>query len=152
MVALGALAFVGLIVSAPLALAGGRSGWAGVVYGGFHIACHQIPERSFYLAGHPLAVCARCAGIYAGFAAGVVAYPLVRSVERRDTPPRAWLMLAALPLALDFALGFSGIWENTHLSRVLTGALLGAVAVFYIVPGLFDFVQTGWRTLFQARA
>jgi hypothetical protein len=61
-------------------------------------------------------------------------------------------MLAALPLALDFALGFFGIWENTHLSRVLTGALLGAVAVFYIVPGLFDFVQTGWRTLFQARA
>jgi uncharacterized membrane protein len=83
-------------------------------------------------------VCARCTGIYAGFTVATLGYPLLRSLARTDTPPRRWLFLAAVPLAIDFSLGFFGLWENTHLSRFLTGALLSSVAVFYIVPGLVD--------------
>jgi hypothetical protein len=41
-------------------------------------------------------------------------------------------------LALDFTLGFLGLWDNTHFSRFSTGALLGAVAVFYVMPGLVE--------------
>jgi len=48
------------------------------------------------------------------------------------------LILAALPLAIDFSLTFFGIWENTHTTRLLTGALLGSVAVFYVMPGIVD--------------
>ena len=47
-------------------------------------------------------------------------------------------MLATLPLLIDFALGYFSIWDNTHLSRFLTGALLSSVAVFYVMPGLID--------------
>lgn len=140
--AVGALAFVGLIFSAPLALSEGRVFFAQAVYRGFHLACHQIPERSFYLAGYPLAVCARCAGIYLGFAGAAVVYPLVRSLRHTETPARAWLLVSVLPLTVDFALGFSGVWENTHLSRFTTGALLGAVSVFYVVPGLLDLTRS----------
>jgi hypothetical protein len=53
-------------------------------------------------------------------------------------------MLATLPLVIDFALGYFSIWENTHLSRFLTGALLSSVAVFYIMPGLIDLSQAKW--------
>jgi hypothetical protein len=53
-------------------------------------------------------------------------------------PGRAWLLAAALPTAVDFALGFFGVWENTHLSRFLTALLLGAVTAFYVVPGVVD--------------
>src|SRR5437868_226418 len=120
-----------------------RARWHEVVslfaYRVFAILCLQIPERSFYLDGQPLAVCARCFGIYAGFALGVVCYPLVRSLRRTDTPARLWLLLAALPTGVDFALGFTGLWANTHTSRALTGALLGAVAALYVVPGLVAF-------------
>jgi len=94
-------------------------------------------------------VCARCFGLYAGFAAGVMLYPLVRSLGKRDTPARAWLIIAAVPTTVDFALGFFGIWENTHFSRSLTGALLGIVAAFYVVPGLVDVSQTNWRSRFM---
>jgi hypothetical protein len=48
------------------------------------------------------------------------------------------LILAALPLAIDFSLTFFGIWENTHTSRLLTGLLLGSVAVFYVMPGIIE--------------
>jgi len=132
------LGFVGLVVAAPAARAGGHTLSAFFLHHMFGRVCHQIQERSFHLAGHPLAVCARCAGVYSGFAAGVLLYPLVRSLGRTDFPARGWLLLAAAPAALDFALGLAGVWENTHLSRALTGSLLGLAAAFYAVPGVID--------------
>ena len=132
------LAFVGLVVAAPVLLARGHNLLALVLYQMFGHVCHQIPERAFWAAGHPFAVCARCTGIYFGFAAGVVLYPLVRSLRRGDAPARRWLLLAAAPALLDFGLDWLGVWENTHWSRALTGATLGAVAAFYVVPGLMD--------------
>jgi uncharacterized membrane protein len=132
-----ALALVGLIVSAPL-LQSSHPAFAASIYKTFSFVCHQIPERSFHLAGHQFGVCSRCTGLYVGFAVAALIYPLARSLQRTDTPSRRWLMLATLPLVIDFALGYFSIWENTHLSRFLTGALLSSVAVFYIMPGLID--------------
>jgi uncharacterized membrane protein len=138
-VATVSLIVMGMITGAPLAQASGHNVFAFALYGAFSHLCHQISERSFFIGGHQFAVCARCTGLYAGFAIATLCYPLFRSLRRTDTPARLWLFLAAVPLAIDFLLGFFGIWENTHLSRFLTGALLGSVAVFYVVPGLIDF-------------
>ena len=136
--AVGCLVVMSLILGAPLALDTGHPVWAFTIYRAFSYVCHQIPERSFFIAGHQFAVCARCTGLYAGFTAATLAYPLVRSLRRTEAPPRKWLFLAAAPLAIDFAVGYLGIWENTHSSRFATGTLLGAVAVFYVMPGLMD--------------
>ena len=133
-----ALTIVGLIILAPIAQTYGHQSISAAIYKTFSFVCHQIPERSFHLAGHQFAVCSRCTGLYAGFAIAVLVYPLARSLTRTDTPSRLWLILAPLPLLIDFALGYFSIWENTHLSRLLTGALLSSVAVFYIMPGLID--------------
>lgn len=129
---------VALVVLAPLAAAGGHGEWAQVIYRAFGVLCHQRPERSYFIDGHKLAVCSRCTGLYAGFAFTLLLYPLIRSLRTTIAPPRSWLFLAAVPLGIDFSLTFFGIWENTHTSRLLTGALLGCVAVFYVVPGLMD--------------
>ncbi len=136
LVVVGALFFVGLLVAAPLAQAHGLQWFSFAVYEAVSHICHQTPERSFYVAGYPLAVCARCTGLYVGFAAAVAFYPVITSLKRTHTPERKWLFIAAAPLAIDFALGFSGMWENSHLSRLLTGGLLGAVSVFFVLPGL----------------
>ena len=138
-----ALAAVGLIFAAPLLAAAGRTNLSFVVYRVFAGLCHQLPERSFELAGHPLAVCARCAGVFAGFAAGALLHPLARGFRRTDAPPRLWLLLAVLPTALDFALHVAGLWPNTHWSRALTGALAGAGLVFYVLPGLAEIAGRG---------
>jgi len=52
---------VGAAVAAPLL------GAAGVgIYAALGWVCHQQPERSWHLAGKPLAVCVRCFGLYVG--------------------------------------------------------------------------------------
>ena len=129
---------VSLILVAPIAAAGGHNGPAFAIYRAFGTLCHQIPERSYFIDGHKFAVCSRCTGIYFGFAFTLLLYPLVRSLRNTATPPRSLLILSVLPLAIDFSLTFFGFWENTHTSRLLTGALLGSVAVFYVMPGIVD--------------
>ena len=150
-VSASALILLGLIVGAPIALARGHTTLALTIYTTFSHLCHQLADRSFFIAGQKFAVCARCTGIYAGFAAATLCYPLLRSLRRTDTPQRKWLFIAVAPLAIDFNLTFLGIWENTHLSRFVTGALLGFVAVFYIMPGLIDLSMRDWRHLFSRK-
>lgn len=140
------LVFISLIIGAPLALKAGHPFWGLTIYQAFSYVCHQIPERSFFLAGHQFAVCSRCTGLYGGFAVAAIIYPVVRSLRQTEAPARKWLFIAAAPLAIDFALGYFGIWDNTHTSRVATGALLGAVSVFYVMPGLMELSLREWRT------
>src|SRR4030088_1899304 len=93
-----ALTILGLIVAAPTARAYGHPAIASSVYKAFGFVCHQIPERSFHLAGHQFAVCSRCTGLYMGFAVAALVYPLARSLKSTDAPRRRWLFLAAVPL------------------------------------------------------
>jgi uncharacterized membrane protein len=129
---------VSLVIVAPLAAAAGHNDLAFAIYRAFAPFCHQLPERSYFIEGHKFAVCSRCTGIYAGFAFTLLLYPLFRSLRNTATPPLSFLILAALPLAIDFSLTFIGLWENTHTSRLLTGALLGSVTVFFVMPGIID--------------
>ncbi len=46
-----ALALVAMIVGAPLAQANAHPAFASAIYKVFSFVCHQIPERSFHLAG-----------------------------------------------------------------------------------------------------
>ena len=133
-----ALTLVFLIIAAPLAVNSNHPKFAFVVYHSFSTLCHQLPERSFFIAGHQFAVCARCTGLYFGFALVVLLYPLLRSLRSTHLPHVKWLFYAAVPLAVDFSLTFLGIWENTHTTRLLTGLLLGGAAVFFVMPGLAE--------------
>ena len=143
------LTIMSSIVAAPLLLARGHNLLGLGIYSAFGYLCHQISDRSFFIAGHQFAVCARCTGLYAGFTTATLAYPLCRSMRATTSPRRRWLFLATAPLVIDFALGYFGIWENTHLSRFLTGALLGSVAVFYVVPGFIDLSLKDWFGVFR---
>jgi uncharacterized membrane protein len=139
----GALLFCWLLIAAPLAV-GSHDRFALTIYRAFSALCHQLPERSFFIAGHQFAVCARCTGLYAGFTLALLVYPLIRSLTTTFAPPRKWLLISAIPMTVDFSLTFFGIWENTHSSRFLTGFLLGGVAVFYVMPGIAELSLWGW--------
>jgi uncharacterized membrane protein len=140
------LAVVSLIVVAPVAAASGHSEVAKGIYGAFAIFCHQLPDRSYFIDGHQFAVCSRCTGVYAGFALTLLLYPLIRSLKNPVMPPRSWLLLAMVPLAIDVSVNFFGFWHNTHTSRLLTGAVLGSAVVFYVMPGIIELSLRYGRT------
>ena len=129
-----------LILAAPWLVAEGHFLASAVIYKGFSAVCHQTPERSFYFHGRQMGVCSRCASIYAGFIIGLLLYPFLRDL----CPPRWILTSAAVPTAIDFTGGVLGLFANTFLSRALTGVLFGAVAAFYVTPGLVSALND-WR-------
>lgn len=87
-----------------------------------------------------MAVCSRCFGIYAGLLGGVAIYPIWRGAQNTEPISKVWLFLALVPIGIDWSLTFFGIWENTHLSRFVTGSILGAVCAKYIVPAVIEIV------------
>ncbi len=91
----------------------------------FHALCHQIPERSLWIAGAPMAVCARCAGIYFGALAALVS----RAKWRRDG-----LLAAGLLVALDMASEAVGLRPAIAVLRVATGFGLG----WFAAPALWS--------------
>lgn len=134
----GAFIWIGLIIGAPIIVSYGHGHVADFIYHVFSPFCHQIPERSYFIFGHKFAVCSRCFGIYAGFTSDLLLYPAFRPLTLRYTPERKWLVLASIPMGLDFALGSFHLWSNTFLSRTITGGLFGFVSVLYILPGIID--------------
>jgi uncharacterized membrane protein len=103
------------------------------IYG--HV-CHQIAGRSIYLAAGPMAVCARCFGIYSGYLAGLAVYPFVRALDRIETPRRLWLALGLAPTFIDFVAGLFGVIHNNLASRAVTGLAAGVTLAFYTLPGI----------------
>ena len=129
--------WVAAILLGPISRVGGW-GIDPPIYTFFSYICHQLTERSFHLGAEPLAVCSRCFGVYFGLLAGLLFYPLWRRIEDVEPLPRIWLLLSMIPIAVDWSLTVFGIWENTHLSRFITGLILGAACATYIVPALVE--------------
>lgn len=134
------LVWVILILAAPVAASAG-SEVSGTLYGFFSYVCHQLPERSFFIFGNKFAVCSRCFGVYFGLLAGMASYPLLRPMDVSDPLPRFWLFASMLPIAIDWSLGMFGIWENTFLSRVASGLILGVGCAVFIVPALVEIAE-----------
>lgn len=135
-----AVAFLWLaaIVSAPIFESEGVKSISQPFYRFFSYMCHQISARSYHYHEYQFAVCARCFGFYAGFALGFVIYPFFRALNNTDSFPRFWLFAAMVPMGIDVGLEFFEIWHNTHLSRTITGLILGIACAFFIIPALVE--------------
>lgn len=143
---LAVAAWIGLIFAAPYSR---QAGWPGssLIYLFFHQICHQLPERSFSLFGHPLAVCHRCLGIYLGFAAGLllvgVRLRLWKALERQ---PRL-LMLFWIPMAVDVFL-----LPNVWWSRFLTGWLAAFPVAYFVQRAAEQLFGSASENEIRARA
>jgi uncharacterized membrane protein len=133
--------WVFLIVFAPVAKLNGLTGISAALYKSFSYICHQISERSFHVEGEPFAVCSRCFGVYFGLFAGFVIYPFWRRIDEIEPLPRFWLFLSLVPISVDWSLTIFNIWENTHLSRFITGLILGVACATFIIPALVEITR-----------
>ncbi|MCZ2391165.1 MAG: DUF2085 domain-containing protein [Acidobacteria bacterium] len=135
------LFWLALILLPPVAKADGMTGISAPLYKFFSFICHQIPSRSFFIEGEPFGVCSRCFGVYFGLVLGYAIYPLWRRIENIEPFSKVWLFAACVPLAVDWSLTVFGLWENTFLSRFLTGTLLGTACSSYIVPATVEIAR-----------
>lgn len=100
------------------------------------LLCHQRPERSFYVWGAQLPVCARCVGIYAGAVLATVlaaASPVAGDRDPVVRRARTAVLLAALPTALTLAYEWTTGVTPGNWARLVAGFPLGAVVAWIIV-------------------
>ncbi len=105
--------------------------------------CAQLVDHSFFLSGQQLPLCARCTGMYAGFASTVLFLKGAGRLRAASFPGR-WaavsLGLAVLFLAED---GFNSLftdlrlphlYEPNNLLRLASGLGTGVAMAAFIIP------------------
>ena len=82
------------------------------------LGCHQRPDRSFFLRGRQFPLCARCTGMFAGYAAGFLTVCFC-------LPP--WPLGAVCLLPMLFVLFAQNALgrESTNIRRAVTGFAAG---------------------------
>jgi uncharacterized membrane protein len=103
---------------------------AAVLYTAGTVVCHQVTTRSFHIEGVRMPVCARCAGLYAGAAAGMLLWWGTRRRQAARlwmTAPVAALALVAVPTALTWGAAMVGLWDPGNLTRAVAALPLGLV-------------------------
>ena len=140
---LGTTAWVAAIFLAPYLRSRSADAGAAFLYSLFAPVCHQIPGRSFFFHGFPLAVCTRCLGIYVGSLAGLALYPIVRGFSKLALPAGRLFLLASIPIGLDFTGGLLGLWSSPNGLRFATGLLWGPLLPYYLITGVSELVL--WR-------
>ncbi len=95
--------------------------------------CHQRAERSFFIHGRQMAVCARCTGLYAGAAAAVPFVLLLGAAALPSRRARWILAVAALPTLITWTFEFAGLAAFSNLSRFIAALPLGFAAAFLVL-------------------
>jgi uncharacterized membrane protein len=108
------------------------------------LICHQRPERSFFVGGAQMPVCARCTGLYVGAA---LAAPVALFASIAMAPARARYLLAAvaLPTLLTWTLEFAGVAHVTNAVRFAAALPLGFVAAWLVLGIVADRRTSGSR-------
>jgi uncharacterized membrane protein len=101
------------------------------------LVCHQIPERSFQLGGQTLPLCARCTGVYAGFALGVFALVVSQSRNEKLLSLKAGKLT---PITIFLVFGLQGVterfglWPSSNEIRLALGLLTGGAINLLLTP------------------
>jgi len=103
-------------------------------------ACHQQAERCLDLGFGPLAVCARCAGLYAGGLFGLL-WAAATGADVRPKP--RWLLVAAAVNVIDVAAGLAGLPGLPNWPRFAIACPLGLLCGLYLAAGIVDTVDRG---------
>ena len=126
--------YVGLALLSPLLKAAGFVQLGDALFAAYFYACHQLPQRSFFIFGHQVAFCQRDVALYGSMCLAGLIYAARR---RRVRPLRWWLYLIAItPIVVDGGTQLIGLRESTWELRVATGALFGVATVWLVYPHL----------------
>jgi len=90
--------------------------------------CHQLPERSLFIGGYQLPMCARDTGLYLGFVV-VAAYYWAFGLRRRGGMPDRYVLAVSIIgpawYALDAGGSYLGMIETNNNLRLASGLAFG---------------------------
>lgn len=88
------------------------------MYYGEKLGCHQRPERSFFIKGYQMPVCARCTGAMVGY---LIALPLFFLYDF------SWILsfTGCSIMLFDWGLQAMNLKESTNTRRFFTGLVGG---------------------------
>ncbi len=118
-------------------------GWLRLLY---RPGCHQIADRCIDLGFGPMAVCARCFGLYLGGSLGLL---WMTAWNRPCRPRPLWLAIIATPTILDFAAGQIGLPSLGNWQRLLLAMPLGLLAGIYIGDALLSIIRQNSKHIAQ---
>ncbi|MCS7060762.1 MAG: DUF2085 domain-containing protein [Anaerolineae bacterium] len=117
-----------------------------------YAVCHRIPDRSFFVAGVQLPLCARDTGMFSAALLGVLSFILVQPKRVNQFPARPYVLVLGgffaawafdgLNSYLLLARGEVFLYTPQNWLRLVTGALMGAALSSFVVP-LFN--AAVWR-------
>ena len=135
LLALGII-YSGMPMLAPILKTHGHTLLARGIYDGYRLVCHQRPERSFHLYGQKMAFCERDLAIYGTATLLLLGYAIARLRWQPRALSMRWVLLLALPMALDGGTQLIGLRESTWELRVVTGALFSMGVALFALPHL----------------
>ena len=133
--------YTAIAMLSPVLRANGHGHLGGIVFSLYRGWCHQFPQRTIFLEGFPMAICARCFALGAGVVLGALLAGRVSDLTRAPRKlklPFAGMIVLALPMFLDGFTQLLGFRESTNTLRVATGGLFGVAVAFWVVPTLYD--------------
>ena len=140
-----AILYAGLPWLSPIAKASGHPLIGELLFRIYTPLCHQLPERSFFVCGHQVGFCHRCAAMYSSIVVAGLLFGLLRRHIRPTSLKIGGLLL--LPILIDglthmvddlSGLGFRGggdaIGTLNFWLRMITGALVGTAVLLVVYP------------------
>jgi uncharacterized membrane protein len=104
------------------------------------LLCHQRPERSFFLWGSQMPVCARCAGIYGGAALAAltlsVAARRTRSTRVALQSGRMLVVASIIPAAATLVYEWTTGATPANWIRAVSGLPIGIVVAWIVLSVL----------------
>ncbi|TNE74412.1 DUF2085 domain-containing protein [bacterium] len=95
--------------------------------------CHTQADRAFQINNEPMIICTRCTGIYLAFATGIISSFFISLKIASYRMLKIILGITFVIILVDVSGNFFLFWENTNLTRFLTGILFGAsLSLFFI--------------------
>ncbi|MBS7641367.1 MAG: DUF2085 domain-containing protein [Candidatus Bathyarchaeia archaeon] len=106
------------------------------------IWCHQMRERTIFINGNQMAVCARCFGLFIGISIGII-LSIVREINIDKNVHKRVLgavFIGYTPLIIDYFCNLIGFWNSINLVRLITGAVAGSSSGM-ILGALIDVIS-----------
>jgi uncharacterized membrane protein len=100
-------------------------------------SCHLLENRTYFIKGNQMPLCARDVGIYVGFALGAI-FLTFFMIELKIW----WIIASLVPIGVDGLTQMYTAYESTNPVRLITGGLAGMMTTMVLGIMFYEMYMT----------